>query len=153
MRMGQVLLVPLTRRRFIGESIPDVAPCMYFEGDMSQKQAGLDAQKEGDQRGTFLSWKLIANFNLPTLGMGFMYLLVNMYLMKYATDVLFIAPAAMGLIFGLSRLIDAITDPLVGFLSDRTRSRMGRRRPWILFSAVPVCSFFLHDVEPAGVSE
>ena len=87
---------------------------------------------ESDKDG-FLTWKFIVDFNLPTVGMGFMYLLVNMYLMKYATDVLLIAPAVMGLIFGLSRLLDAVTDPLVGFLSDGTRSRMGRRRPWLFW--------------------
>ena len=98
--------------------------------------------QEPKQRAQPLPVSLLLGFNLPTLGMGFMYLLVNMYLMKYATDVLLIAPAAMGLIFGISRLWDGITDPLVGYLSDRTRSRLGRRRPWILFSAVPVAVVF-----------
>ncbi|MCH2187760.1 hypothetical protein MK280_18045, partial [Myxococcota bacterium] len=62
---------------------------------MDQEHARPDTPDEGDQGRDFLSWRLIADFNLPTLGMGFMYLLVNMYLMKYATDVLLIAPAAM----------------------------------------------------------
>src|SRR5512139_1975065 len=58
---------------------------------------------------------------------------------------LFIAPfysrdlglslAAVGTILMLARISDVVTDPLVGQLSDRTRSRIGRRKPWILVGA------------------
>jgi GPH family glycoside/pentoside/hexuronide:cation symporter len=62
-----------------------------------------------------LSLLNIADYNLPMISTGFMFLLVNMYLMKFATDVLLMAPGVIGLIFGLSRLWDAVTDPLVGY--------------------------------------
>ena len=85
--------------------------------------------------------------------MGFMFILVNIYLLKYATDVLLIAPATMGLLFGLSRLWDAVADPIVGFLTDRTRSRLGRRRPWILASALPLgVTFAMLWAPPAALS-
>jgi GPH family glycoside/pentoside/hexuronide:cation symporter len=77
---------------------------------------------------------VVLAFSLPTLGVGFMFLLVSLYLMKFATDVLLISPAAMGTIFGISRIWDAVSDPVSGFLSDRTRSPLGRRRPWLLAS-------------------
>jgi GPH family glycoside/pentoside/hexuronide:cation symporter len=79
----------------------------------------------------------------PVIGVGFMFFLVSMYLMKFSTDVLLIAPGVMGLIFGLSRLWDAVSDPVAGFLSDRTRTRLGRRRPWLLASVVPIAVIFL----------
>jgi Na+/melibiose symporter-like transporter len=41
----------------------------------------------------------------------------------------------VGLIFLLARLWDAVIDPAIGLLSDRTRSRWGRRRPWIAAGA------------------
>lgn len=41
--------------------------------------------------------------------------------------------ALVGLVLFLVRLIDAVSDPLVGYLSDRTRTRFGRRKPWLLF--------------------
>jgi GPH family glycoside/pentoside/hexuronide:cation symporter len=84
----------------------------------------------------------ILNYNIPTFGVGFMFFMVTLYLMKFATDVLLIAPAAIGLIFGISRIWDAVTDPFAGYLSDRTSLKAGRRRPWILFSIPFVCGAF-----------
>ena len=80
----------------------------------------------------------ILAFAAPSLGLGFAFLLNAMLLMKYATDVLLIAPATMGVILLGARLWDAVSDPLAGNLSDRTRSRMGRRRPWLLASILPL---------------
>ena len=60
------------------------------------------------------------------------------YLMKFSTDVLAIAPAAMGTIIFASRLWDAISDPMAGYLSDRTNSRFGRRRSWLFMAAIPM---------------
>jgi GPH family glycoside/pentoside/hexuronide:cation symporter len=79
----------------------------------------------------------------PAPCLGFMFFLVSMYLMKFSTDVLLIAPGAMGMIFGISRIWDGISDPLAGYFSDRTRTRIGRRRPWILASLVPAVAVFL----------
>jgi GPH family glycoside/pentoside/hexuronide:cation symporter len=45
-------------------------------------------------------------------------------------------PALVGLVGALPRLTDAITDPLMGFISDNTRSRWGRRRPYIFVGAI-----------------
>jgi GPH family glycoside/pentoside/hexuronide:cation symporter len=80
----------------------------------------------------------IVIYGLPSAGIGFMFFLTSMYLMKFATDVLLMAPAVMGLLFGASRIWDAISDPLAGHLSDRTRSRLGRRRSWLLLSVPPL---------------
>ncbi len=90
-----------------------------------------------------IAWSTILVYNLPTLGVGFMFMLVGLQLMKYATDVLLISPAVMGTIFGISRIWDAISDPIAGYLSDRTHTRMGRRRPWLLASALPIGLIYL----------
>ncbi len=79
----------------------------------------------------------------PAPCIGFMFFLVSMYLMKFSTDVLLIAPGVMGLIFGISRIWDGISDPLAGYFSDRTETRIGRRRPWMLASLVPIVLVFL----------
>ena len=82
-----------------------------------------------------------------------MYLLMSLYVMKFSTDVLLIAPAIMGLIFSVSRIWDAISDPLVGYLSDRTTTSLGRRRTWILFSFVPIAiGFYAVFAPPVSLS-
>lgn len=89
-----------------------------------------------------ISWLEVVSYAMPPLGGGYMFCLVTLYTMKFATDVLLIAPALMGLIYGISRFWDAISDPLVGYLSDKTKTRMGRRRPWLLGAVLPVGLFF-----------
>lgn len=84
-----------------------------------------------------LSMKVIWAYSVPMIAFGIMGMLFGTYLMKFATDELLIAPAAMGTLLFLARLWDGVSDPLTGFLSDRTRSRFGRRRSWMLFAAIP----------------
>ena len=55
-----------------------------------------------------LSWLEIFCYALPPVGAGYMFCLVTLYTMKFSTDVLLIAPALMGTIYGLSRFWDAI---------------------------------------------
>ncbi len=68
----------------------------------------------------------------PIFGLTTTLFFVQFYFLKFAADVLLVAPGIVGAIFALGRVWDAISDPLVGTLSDRTRTRMGRRRPWML---------------------
>ena len=75
----------------------------------------------------------IFDYVAPTFGLGFMFLLIAIYLMKFATDVLGMSAAVMGTILFFGRSVwDAVADPIAGYLSDRTNTRLGRRRPWLL---------------------
>lgn len=66
---------------------------------------------------------------------------VQIYFLNFATDVLLIAPGIVGVLFALGRIWDAVTDPVAGYLSDRTNTRLGRRRPWML-AAIPLFALF-----------
>jgi glycoside/pentoside/hexuronide:cation symporter, GPH family len=59
------------------------------------------------------------------------------YLLYFYTDVWGISPAAVGFMFLVSKIIDAVTDPAMGLISDRTQSRWGKYRPYLLWGAVP----------------
>jgi GPH family glycoside/pentoside/hexuronide:cation symporter len=98
--------------------------------------------------GSRLGWMQIAAYSAPTVGVGYMYLLIGLYIMKFSTDVLLISPAVMGTIFGVSRVWDAISDPLVGYFSDKTQSSMGRRRSWLLWSTLPIAGMFIMVFSP-----
>ena len=63
-------------------------------------------------------------------------------------------PALVGLLGALPRLTDAITDPLMGYISDNTSSRWGRRRPYIFVGAIFACIVFIILWQlPVGMSE
>ncbi|MEE4300526.1 MAG: glycoside-pentoside-hexuronide (GPH):cation symporter [Pseudomonadales bacterium] len=114
---------------------------------------GLEAASDGSAGRERLSIGALVTYGLPAAGMGFMYYLAVLYLMKFSTDVLLLAPASVSIILGISRVFDAITDPLAGYLSDRTRSRMGRRRPWLIASAIPIAVVFtMMWAPPASLS-
>jgi len=63
--------------------------------------------------------------------------IVSAYFAIFLTDVVGIAPAVAAAAIFIGRTWDYINDPLVGYISDRTRTRWGRRRPFLLFGAIP----------------
>lgn len=86
------------------------------------------------------------------LGTAITAALRGFFLLKFFTDVALIHPAAAAMILLIGRLWDAFNDPLVGWLSDRTVTRWGRRRPWLIAGAIPFGLFFvlLWVVPPFG---
>jgi sugar (glycoside-pentoside-hexuronide) transporter len=81
-------------------------------------------------------------------GMGDIYgggalVLIGFYYLHFLTDVMGINPVHAGIIFLVSKAWDAITDPVMGIISDRTKSRWGRRRPYFLFGIVLIFISFL----------
>jgi glycoside/pentoside/hexuronide:cation symporter, GPH family len=77
------------------------------------------------------------------LGFNFFYTGLNLYLLFYYTDVIGIPPVTAGLIFMIPVIWDAITDPAMGTIASRTRTRFGRYRPYILFGAPVLCVSFV----------
>lgn len=77
-------------------------------------------------------------FGVCDVGGNLFFTVIGFLLMNYLTDVVGIVPALAGTIVAVGRIWDAVTDPMAGYFSDRTRTRWGRRRPWILFGAFPM---------------
>jgi glycoside/pentoside/hexuronide:cation symporter, GPH family len=68
--------------------------------------------------------------------------IVPFWYLYFLTEVAGLEPALAGLSLLLGKAWDAVNDPLVGMLSDRTRTRWGRRRPFLLFGALPFGATF-----------
>lgn len=69
------------------------------------------------------------------LGGNLFFTVASFHLLIFFTDTMGLPPALTGLAFTAARVWDAVTDPLMGMLSDRTRTRWGRRRPYLLAGA------------------
>lgn len=81
--------------------------------------------------------------------------LFSMFLMIYYTDVVEISPASVGTMFLLTRLWDGLNDPIMGIIADRTKTSMGKFRPYLLWVAIPfaiigVLTFSTPDFGPSG---
>lgn len=79
----------------------------------------------------------------------------SVYLMVFYTDVFGISAAAVGTMFLVTRIWDTLNDPIMGVLSDRTETKWGKFRPFLLFGAVPfavigVITFITPDFSPTG---
>ncbi|UWY28225.1 MFS transporter [Flavobacterium sp. TR2] len=79
----------------------------------------------------------------------------SMYLLFFYTDVFGLAPAVVGTMFLITRIWDSCFDPIVGILADRTKSKWGKFRPYLLWVAIPfavigVLTFYTPDFDEKG---
>jgi Na+/melibiose symporter-like transporter len=83
-------------------------------------------------------------FSFNNASTNVVFIALSTYFLVYCTEVYGMSPVTVGLIMTGTRLFDAITDPLIGILIDRTDTRFGRFRPWILGGAViSAVTFFI----------
>jgi Na+/melibiose symporter-like transporter len=76
-------------------------------------------------------------YSLGDAAANFVFMTMILFQLNFYTDVMGLTTAAAGLVLLVPRLWDAFFDPVMGVLADRTRTRWGRFRPWILFTAIP----------------
>ena len=81
-------------------------------------------------------------YGFGDVGCNFSWMFVSNFLMIFYTDVFGISMAAVSALMLFSRFWDAINDPIVGGLTDKTKSRWGRYRPWLLVAA-PITALLL----------
>lgn len=88
-------------------------------------------------------------YGMGDVGCNFSWMFVGNFLMIFYTDVFGISMSAVATLMLFSRFWDAINDPIIGGLSDKTYTRWGRYRPWLLFAApltalVLILTFWAH---------
>lgn len=88
-------------------------------------------------------------YGMGDVGCNFSWMFVGNFLMIFYTDVFGISMSAVAALMLFSRFWDAVNDPIIGALSDKTHSRWGRYRPWLLIAApltslILILSFWAH---------
>ena len=76
-------------------------------------------------------------YGLGDTASNFFFQVFNIFLLYYYTDVFGLSAAAVGTMFLVTKIIDAASDPVMGLIADRTNSRWGKFRPYLLWGAVP----------------
>jgi Na+/melibiose symporter-like transporter len=84
-----------------------------------------------------LSFAEKAGYSLGDAAANFVFMTMILFQLNFYTDTLGIAAASAGSLLLAGRLWDAFFDPLMGVLADRTETRWGKFRPWVLWTAVP----------------
>src|SRR5206468_6745137 len=75
---------------------------------------------------------IMIGWGIGTLGPVIVLSATNALLLRFITDFVGLSAAVASALIGLSKLYDAFADPAMGWISDHTRSRAGRRRPYLL---------------------
>lgn len=88
-----------------------------------------------------LSVKEKIGYGMGDAGCNIIFGAIMLFVNYFYTDIFGLAPALVGVLLLSIRVIDAITDPIMGALADRTRSKYGRFRPWLLWIALPYALF------------
>ena len=96
-----------------------------------------------DDKGTPLSGERLTireklGFGVFDLGGNMMFSVMGFWCLHYLTDVVGLTAALAGFALMIGKVWDAVTDPAMGFISDRTRTPLGRRRPYLLAGAIPM---------------
>jgi GPH family glycoside/pentoside/hexuronide:cation symporter len=91
-----------------------------------------------DIKAAKLSIKEKAGYSLGDTAYNFYFQMAMIFMLFFYTDVFGISAAVVGTMFLVSRIWDAVNDPMIGALADRTETRWGKFRPWVLFSAFPL---------------
>lgn len=106
-------------------------------------------------RRTRLRWPEKIGYGIGDLGFNLYWTTIASFLAAFYTDVFGISAAAAGTMLFVTRIVDACTDPVMGAVADRTRSRLGKFRPYLLFAGLPmagaaVLTFTTPDLDEAG---
>ena len=105
---------------------------------------------------TKLSFLEKAGYSLGDAAANFVFMTMILFQLTFYTDTMGLTAAVAGTLLLVGRLWDAFFDPLMGVVADRTNTRWGKFRPWVLWTAVPwgivmVLAFTVPHVDPTGL--
>lgn len=97
-------------------------------------------------------WEKIG-YSLGDGSANLVFQMMMIYQTKFYTDVFGLEGAIAGTVMLIARIVDAFVDPTVGILSDKTNTRWGKYRPWVLWTALPFMVFYILAFYNPGIEE
>ncbi len=95
------------------------------------------------ENATFVSWKVFLSYGVGDFALNLFWQGTSFYLFFFYADVVGLPNKTAGLILFIASVWDAFTDPFVGYLAEKTRSRWGPYRPFLLYGAIPLSVMFV----------
>ena len=92
-------------------------------------------------------------YSLGDVGANLAFQVMMIYQLKFYTDVFGLDGAVAGMVLLIAPLVNAFVDPLIGIVADRTSTRWGKYRPWVLWSALPFCVFYVLAFWNPGITD
>ena len=92
-------------------------------------------------------------YGLGDCSANLVFQMMMIYQTKFYTDIFGLEGAIAGTVMLVARIVDAFVDPTVGILSDRTNSRWGKYRPWVLWTALPFMVFYVLAFYNPGIED
>lgn len=86
-------------------------------------------------------WRQRIGYGISDFACNLIWQMISLYLLFFYTDIMKLDAASISLMFIVTRIIDGLTDLLVGYMIDHTNSRWGKSRPYFLFGAIPFALF------------
>ncbi len=86
----------------------------------------------------YLTTKERISFTVAAFGRSGIYTIMSMFLLRFYTDAAGLNPITAGYIILAGRIFDALNDPIMGLIVDRTKSKWGKMRPYLLFTPIPI---------------
>lgn len=82
-------------------------------------------------------WRQRIGYGSSDFACNLIWQMISLYLLFFYTNVMHLNAAAVSIMFLITKVFDGVTDLIVGFLIDKTHTKWGKSRPWILFGAIP----------------
>lgn len=92
-------------------------------------------------------------YGLGDCSANLVFQMMMIYQTKFYTDVFGLEGAIAGTVMLVARIVDAFVDPTVGIMSDRTNTRWGKYRPWVLWTALPFMVFYVLAFYNPGIED
>ncbi|MBU2511264.1 glycoside-pentoside-hexuronide (GPH):cation symporter [bacterium] len=102
-----------------------------------------------------LPWKDNIGYSMGNLGSNLIFAMITFHMLYFYTDIMGISAAAVGVLFLVARIWDAVNDPIMGSIVDKTHTRWGKFRPFIIVGIVPCAivytlTFYTPDLGHTG---